>query len=83
MSNMFETLSFFALIVVVTYLVVELKYNLMILGSFIIPISCLIMVGAMFTEKKIPQLMPALQSPWLFPHVTVTFIAYACFALAF
>lgn len=38
---------------------------------------------AMLVSRAIPQLMPALQSIWMFIHVPIMFISYAAFAVAF
>ncbi|MBI4845471.1 MAG: c-type cytochrome biogenesis protein CcsB [Candidatus Omnitrophica bacterium] len=82
-TNLHESVSFFALLVMAVFLVIERSVCLRIIGAFVLPLIFLMMgVSSLFDTKIIP-LMPALQSYWLFFHVLSCFLAYACFTCAF
>ena len=86
LTNLYESLIFFALVIIVTYLVVEHKYKYKLLGAFITPIACLAMAYASLSPNindRIQPLIPALQSNWLIAHVVACFIGYAAFAISF
>jgi cytochrome c-type biogenesis protein CcsB len=78
-----EALSFFAWILVTTYLVVQLRLNLRILGSFTAPIAVFFMLGASVIPSQIIPKSGIIQSAWVICHVTALFLANALFALAF
>ncbi len=85
LSNMYESLVFFALSIAVVYLVIEFIYKTRLLGSFAMPFAFLAMAyAALSTEfsKDIKPLLPALQSNWLTAHVITCFIGYAAFAIS-
>lgn len=83
LTNLFESMSFFAWMIVLFYLIANVKYRLHILGSFVVPIVGLIFVGALLSPKAIEPLLPALKSNWLFIHVALSFAGYAGFTVAF
>ena len=86
LSNLYESLVFFALTIAVFYLFIEQKYKNRIIGSFIAPLAFLTMAYASLSPNindKIQPLLPALKSNWLIAHVITCFIGYSAFALAF
>ncbi len=84
-SNWFESFSFFAVVIVVQYLIIQKKQEIPILGAFVTPLVFTTMVVAINSPfgTQIPNLPPALQSYWMAIHVPVMFISYAAFANAF
>ncbi len=85
LSNMYESLVFFALCIAVLYLFIEFSYKLKIIGTYIAPFPFLTMAYASYSSefgKGIKPLLPALQSNWLVAHVVTCFIGYAAFAVA-
>jgi cytochrome c-type biogenesis protein CcsB len=82
-TDLFESLSFFALAIAATFLVVEIRYNLRILGSFVAPLAFTFSVFAAFLPGEVAGLAPALNSHWLPIHVLLLFIGDAVFAVAF
>jgi cytochrome c-type biogenesis protein CcsB len=78
-----QALSFFTWIIVITYLVVQPRINLRILGAFVSPLA----VSFMLLSTLLPssEVLPSkiLQSGWVVIHVTTLFTANALFALAF
>jgi cytochrome c-type biogenesis protein CcsB len=86
LSNMYESLVFFALTIGVIYLFVEYRYKNRIIGAFATPIAFLAMAYASLSPNisdRIQPLIPALKSNWLIAHVITCFFGYAAFAIAF
>jgi cytochrome c-type biogenesis protein CcsB len=86
LSNLYESLVFFALTASVIYLFVELKYKNAFIGAFVTPIAFLAMAYASMSPNvsdRIQPLLPALKSNWLIAHVATCFFGYSAFAIAF
>lgn len=83
-TNLHESLSFFAWTIIAIYLLFDLRYRLNVLGSFACPLALVLMiVGGAAPKEAAVDLHPALQSWWFPVHVTLAFLGYAVFALAF
>ncbi len=82
-TNMHESLSFFALTIVGSYILFERKYKVTILGAFVIPIALLMIISSNAFPSGINELNPALKSNWLWIHTIMAFISYAMFTIAF
>ncbi len=85
LTNMYESVVFFAWTIILVYLVIEWKFKTRIIGAFAVPFAFLAMAYASFStdiSKSISPLVPALQSNWLIAHVITCFIGYAAFAVA-
>lgn len=86
LSNLYESLVFFACCIGIIYLVIERKYQNRVLGAFTTPLACLALAYASLSPNisdRIQPLIPALKSNWLIAHVITCFIGYAAFAVAF
>ena len=85
LSNLYESLIFFALTIALMHLFIDFKYKLRITGVVASPIPFLAMAYASLPKinDSIEPLIPALQSNWLIAHVMTCFIGYAAFAIAF
>jgi cytochrome c-type biogenesis protein CcsB len=86
LSNLYESLMFFALTTGVLYLYLERKYKNRVIGGFAMPLAFLAMAYASMSpaiSDRIQPLIPALKSNWLIAHVIACFIGYAAFAIAF
>ncbi len=86
LSNLYESLVFFAWIIIVIYLVIERSYGNRIIGAFVTPIAFLTMAYASLSPNisdRIQPLIPALKSNWLIAHVFTCFLGYGGFAIAF
>ncbi len=82
LSNIYESLTFFAWTIGIIYLFVERRYKKRIIGAFVLPMAFLALAYASFgTSDQIQPLIPALKSNWLIAHVVACFIGYAAFAL--
>ncbi|SNB47318.1 c-type cytochrome biogenesis protein CcsB [Geobacter sp. DSM 9736] len=82
-TNLHESLSFFSLAIVGTFLVFERKYKVSILGSFVIPVALILLLVSTNFSSAIAPLNPALKSNWLAIHTILAFLGYAMFAVAF
>jgi cytochrome c-type biogenesis protein CcsB len=83
LSNLYESLVFFAWTIVLFYLGIDLKYRKRAVGVFVVPFALLTMCWAQLRGKDaIEPLLPALQSNWLTYHVVTCFLGYAAFAVA-
>lgn len=78
-----EALSVYSWLMVAVYLLVQLKYRLTVLGSFISPLAFLMSLGAFASGAGIGELPAGLKSYWLPVHVTLAFLGNSVFALAF
>ncbi len=86
LSNLYESLVFFAWTIVALYLIVEKKYKNRTIGVAVLPLAFLALAYASLSPNisdKIQPLLPALQSNWLIAHVMTCFVGYAAFAIAF
>ena len=82
-TNSHEALAFFAWILVITYLVVQIHINLRILGSFVSPLAVVFMLTSSLLPEKMVPTTTIFQSIWMVLHVVTLFLANALFALAF
>ena len=83
LTNLYESLVFFAWSVAVVYLFLEWKLRIRTVGAFVSPFPFLIMAYASLNPNEIQPLVPALQSNWLIAHVVTCFVGYAAFAVSF
>jgi cytochrome c-type biogenesis protein CcsB len=86
LSNLYESLVFFAWAVIFLYLVVEWRTRNRAPGVFVVPVAFLLMAFASLSPNvndRIQPLIPALQSNWLTSHVITCFMGYAAFTVAF
>lgn len=85
LTNLYESLIFFVWCIILGYLIIEFKYKTKSFGAFITPIAgmALAFIELSGIHKDIHPLVPALQSNWLLAHVTMSFLAYAAFAISF
>jgi cytochrome c-type biogenesis protein CcsB len=84
LTNLYESVVFFAWTIVILYLAIEWKFKTRTIGAFALPLAFLAMVYGSFApiNKGISPLVPALQSNWLLAHVITCFVGYAAFAIA-
>jgi cytochrome c-type biogenesis protein CcsB len=85
LTNMYESLVFFAWCISLFYLFMEFKFQNRVIGAFVMPFAFTAMAYASFAKgvnQEISPLIPALQSNWLIAHVITCFIGYGAFAMA-
>jgi cytochrome c-type biogenesis protein CcsB len=82
-TNLSESLCFFAWTISLTFMLASLRYRITALGAFVLPmVSALVIISELIWEenKSIP---PLLRSNWLYFHTSVAFLAYAAFFITF
>ena len=83
LSNLYESVVFFAWTIVLIFVMMDLKYKYRVIGAFVMPFALLGMAWAQLgMHSGIEPLVPALQSNWLTYHVITCFLGYAAFAVA-
>ncbi len=86
LSNMYESLIFFAWTIVLIYLFLEFRFKQKVIGTFA-TLFAFMAIGASSilpgSDETIKPLIPALQSNWLAIHVITCFFGYAAFAVSF
>jgi len=84
-TNMYESLSFLAWASILAYLIIERKYKIKKAGPYfmLIVIALMALASSPLMPKEAAPLVPALQSYWLWLHVSVTLLGEAFFAVAF
>ncbi len=83
MANLYETLVFFSWTVVLSNLVVIVRYGERELERFTIPIAVITLMVAQFSPKEAGPLPIVLNTWWFEIHVIASFAAYALFTLSF
>jgi cytochrome c-type biogenesis protein CcsB len=86
LSNMFESMVFFAWSIMLIYLVFEYIYGYKSIGTFVSMMGFLAIAAVSLNPaitSDLQPLVPALQSNWLTSHVVTCFIGYAAFAISF
>lgn len=83
-TNLYESLQFFALLLMMVYFVFESKTGNRVVGVFASAVggATVLFIDAVGASGVINPLVPALQSNWLLAHVTLSFIAYVFFAIS-
>jgi cytochrome c-type biogenesis protein CcsB len=85
LSNLYESLIFFAWTIGLIYMWLEWRTRSRTIGVFATPFAFLAMAYASFSTNindRIQPLLPALQSNWLIAHVITCFFGYAAFAVS-
>jgi cytochrome c-type biogenesis protein CcsB len=78
-----SALSFFSWTILGAYLVFQVKFRLMILGSFIAPLAAILMIISSTIPGVEVVVRPIFRSAWLTIHVGTIFIGNGMFALTF
>jgi len=84
-TNMYESLSFLAWASALTVVVLELKLRIRRVAPFVmlIAVGLVALASSPLMPKDATPLVPALQSYWLWLHVSVTLLGEAFFSVAF
>ncbi len=77
------TLSFFSWCIVGVYLIFQLRFGLMVLGSFVAPLAAFLMIVSFAMPEVDVVVSPVLKSAWLTVHVFTIFIGDGMFAITF
>ncbi|MDQ1239770.1 MAG: hypothetical protein QG577_1956 [Thermodesulfobacteriota bacterium] len=83
LSNLYESLVFFAWTVVLGLLIVRYRFGADLVVVMGLPVAFIIMASTFLVDSSIRPLIPALQSNWLVAHVVTCFLGYAGFTASF
>jgi cytochrome c-type biogenesis protein CcsB len=86
LSNLYESLVFFAFAIGLIYLIMEIRFKTRAFGAVTVLLAFIALAYASLSpdiDQQIKPLIPALQSNWLTAHVISCFLGYAAFAIAF
>ncbi|WP_347862823.1 c-type cytochrome biogenesis protein CcsB [Salimicrobium sp. PL1-032A] len=82
-SNLFEFMTFFGMMLVFGFIVLYFIYRITLLGLFALPVALLIIAYASMFPTEISPLVPSLKSHWLYIHVTTAALGQAILAISF
>ncbi|MFK2824251.1 c-type cytochrome biogenesis protein CcsB [Bacillus sp. B190/17] len=82
-SNLFEFITFFSMMLVGAFIIIYFMYRLAVLGVFALPVALVIIAYASMFPRDISPLIPALQSQWLHIHVTTVAAGEGILAISF
>ncbi|GAA0347097.1 cytochrome c biogenesis protein ResC [Bacillus carboniphilus] len=82
-SNLFEFITFFGMMLVAAFVVIYFIYKNAVLGLFTLPIALLIIAYASMFPSEVAPLVPSLKSYWLHIHVTTAAAGEAVLAISF
>lgn len=82
-SNLFEFITFFSMMLVGAFIIIYFMYRLPVLGVFALPVALVIIAYASMFPREISPLIPALQSQWLHIHVTTVAAGEGILAISF
>ena len=81
--NMKSALSFFSWGIIGAYLILQLKFRLMVLGSFVAPFAAFLMLISSTIPGVDMVVKPMYRSMWLTVHIGTMFIGNGMFAVTF
>ena len=81
-SNMFEFMTAFGMMIVGAFILLFFIYRTPSLGLFALPIAVIIIGYASMFPREITPLIPALKSYWLWVHVTTAALGEAILAIS-
>lgn len=77
------SLSFFSWTIIAAYIIFQLKFKIMVLGSFVVPFSAFLMIISSTIPISAITIRPIFKSFWLPLHVSTSFLGNGIFAIAF
>jgi len=83
-TNMYESLSFLSWAMVLAFVLIDRKFRIPRIGPYLmlIVVGLVALASSPLMPKEATPLVPALQSYWLWLHVSVTLLGEAFFAVA-
>lgn len=78
-----SALGFFSWSIIFVYLIFQIKFRLMVLGSFVAPLAAFLMIISSAMPWVEGPVKPVFKSLWLTVHVGTVFIGNGLFAIAF
>lgn len=81
--NFKSALSFFSWSIICAYLIFQIKFRLMVLGSFLTPFAAFLMIISFTMPHMEGPVRPEFESLWLTVHIVTAFMGNGLFAVAF
>ncbi len=82
-TSFFEEANFLGMGIVLVFLIMEFRFKIAALGSFMLPLVIILMLPAFLVTGDIKELNPVLKSGWLGVHTSFSVLGDAAFAFAF
>jgi len=82
-TSFFEAANYLGMGIVLVFLIMEFRFKIAALGSFMLPLVIVLMVPALVLSGEIKELNPALKSNWLGVHTSLAVLGDSAFAFAF
>ncbi len=82
-TSFFEAANFLGMGIVLVFLIMEVRFKIAALGSFMLPLVIILMIPAFIVSGSIKELNPMLKSGWLGVHTSFAVLGDAAFAFAF
>ncbi len=82
-TSFFEAINALGMGIVFVFLIMELRYRVPALGTFMLPLVLVLMAPAAFLSRQIEGLNPILKSTWLGVHTSLAVLGDAAFAFSF
>src|SRR5690625_854319 len=83
LGNLFEFMTFLGMCLVLGFIIIYFIYRLNVLGLFALPIALIIIAYASMFPTSISTLVPSLQSPWLYIHVSTVSLSQGILSISF
>jgi cytochrome c-type biogenesis protein CcsB len=81
-TSFFEAANFLGMGIIFVFLVMEFRFKIAALGSFMLPLVVILMMPVFLLSGDIKELNPMLKSGWLGVHTTLAVLGDAAFAFA-
>ncbi len=82
-TSFFEAANFLGMGIIFVFLIMEFRFKIAALGSFMLPLVVVLMVPVFLLSSNIKELNPVLKSGWLGVHTSFAVLGDAAFAFAF
>ena len=82
-TSFFEAANFLGMGIVLVFLIMEFRFKIAALGSFMLPLVIVLMAPALILSGDIKEIDPVLKSGWLGVHTSLAVLGDAAFAFAF
>ncbi len=82
-TSFFEAANFLGMGIVLVFLIMEFRFKIATLGSFMLPLVIVLMAPALILSGDIKEINPVLKSGWLGVHTSLAVLGDAAFAFAF
>ncbi|MBI3610975.1 MAG: cytochrome c biogenesis protein CcsA [Nitrospirae bacterium] len=82
-THLFDAMAFFAWALVLVFLLVEYRFRIHILGSFVLPLALISLISAAVLPKESGTQDAVIQRAWVYIHTTLALLGAVAFAIAF